>query len=82
MDRGLDEEVELRALAVGHFRRFGEVKGRDDRVDFAVKSYLANHTDLWAPFADGPGGCDEEAATLHWPLSGFAEGRDDESLTG
>jgi serralysin len=73
--RGLETEAQLRAFATTHFRRFGEAEGRDDRVDFDADAYLSNYGDLRDAFADGEGGYDEEAATVHWILNGFEAGR-------
>lgn len=79
---GLSTEAELRGFATRHFRLHGEREGRDERIDFDVSEYLGNYCDLRAAFADGEGGYDEEAATLHWILTGSEAGRSDDLLSG
>ena len=76
--RGLRDEAQLRAFAAGHFRRFGAEEGRGGRVDFEADDYIANHADLRDAFADGGGGRDERATTLHRIVAGFEAGRTDE----
>jgi serralysin len=78
--RGPTSEEQLRAFATSHFRLFGEAEGRDERIGFNADAYLSNYGDLRSAFADGDGGYDEEAATLHWIRNGFEAGRVDELI--
>ena len=75
---GLDGAEAVRAFAARHYRAHGRDEGRLEGLDFDADAYLANHADLRSAFADGEGGYDEAAATLHYILRGFEADRTDE----
>lgn len=74
---GFGGEAQIRANGISHFRDVSEIEqeARRAQIDFDVDQYLANYEDLRAAFADGYGGYDENAATLHFIEYGYGEGR-------
>jgi serralysin len=69
---------QLRQSGIAHYQTTGFGEGRE--ADFHVDHYLANYDDLRAAFADGSGGYDELAATLHYIQAGYFEGRTDDLM--
>jgi serralysin len=73
-------EATIETRGLQHFAASGYAENRSTD-GFDVDAYLANYADLRAAFADGHGGYNDEAATLHFIQNGFWEGRTDTWLT-
>ena len=78
---GLGSPAAIAAAGLEHYEQTGFAQNRGATIDFNVDNYLANYADLRAVFADGTGGYDEAAATLHFITNGFNENRTDDLLT-
>ncbi|HEV7251686.1 MAG TPA: S8 family serine peptidase [Mesorhizobium sp.] len=80
--KGLGSAAAIAAAGVDHFRSSGFTENRRAGIgSFDVGQYLANYGDLRQAFANGQGGYNEEAATLHFIQAGFSEGRVDDVLS-